>query len=1004
MAHGTPASRTEIEPFYTRIRRGRPPTPEQLADLDGRYEAIGGISPLDRPHRGPGRRGARRARRRAPGRYVVRSAPSTPTRSSRRPPPAGRRGRRPGRRPRPHPAPLVLGSQEYLDRAAAALGDRDPVHAGRAVVRDAGARRAAGRRGCSDALRARRRAAATVIFTAHSLPERIARGRRPLPRTAGRVGRGSSAGGGRPRRLARWPGRARGARPSRGSAPTCATSCAGWRPTMRADARRRLPDRLRGRPPRGPLRPRRRGGRGRGGGAASPTRAPRRSTTIPAFVAVLADLIVGRPTAPPDVAARRRGRRRRRHQRAGRGLGADRGRRRPGPTRRWSVLEASPRPGRHAAERGVRRAGGRPRARRLPRPPARGGRPVPRGRASATRWCRSRPGAPRSGPGGACAPCPRARPSGSPPGSGRRPARASWALRGALGLARDAVAAPPRRPRAPRRPGHRPARGAQARPTGRRHAGRPAHRGDPRRLGGRHDRRRGLPAAAGGGPAPGQPHARPACRGARARPRRATALLGARRRHGVAGRPPRPRPAARGVDVRLSSRVDVLERPATGGWTVRDRGRTPSRPTGSCWPRRPRPRRRCCAPRRRGGRACSTPSTTPRWRWSPSASAATTSRRRSTAPASSCPARSPHKGRRAVGRDRLHLPRPQVAAPRPARRGPAARLAGPDRRHPRHATGPTTRSPTGPGRSWARCSADRPAARGPGRALRRRVPAVPGAPPAADCRGRGGGGPPRRGRRGRRGVPRRRHPGLHRQRPGRGARARCEPACRAGAASPRPRSRRVSCSRSRCRRGAGGPWASSAPRCSTGAWPACACAPASGPAGWPAWAASPSGSSGPAPSTGTARSCSSWSRRSSSRPPRRPRHPGAAGRSPSSAPAPWPRRCDDVAVRRTAARRRVPGPGRRPAGRAGPPRRPAPRSRPVSGPAASAVATTLGSRRPSGPAAAAVHGAPPPVSAPLVVAAGVAAAGRRRQRAGARRWRPCGRCVSRWSRAAGNAA
>ena len=35
-----------IESFYTSIRRGRPPTPELLAELVGRYEAIGGTSPL----------------------------------------------------------------------------------------------------------------------------------------------------------------------------------------------------------------------------------------------------------------------------------------------------------------------------------------------------------------------------------------------------------------------------------------------------------------------------------------------------------------------------------------------------------------------------------------------------------------------------------------------------------------------------------------------------------------------------------------------------------------------------------------------------------------------------------------------------------------------------------------------------------------------------------------------------------------------------------------------
>jgi ferrochelatase len=46
MAYGTPRSSDEIEAYYTDIRRGRPPTPEALADLVARYDAIGGISPL----------------------------------------------------------------------------------------------------------------------------------------------------------------------------------------------------------------------------------------------------------------------------------------------------------------------------------------------------------------------------------------------------------------------------------------------------------------------------------------------------------------------------------------------------------------------------------------------------------------------------------------------------------------------------------------------------------------------------------------------------------------------------------------------------------------------------------------------------------------------------------------------------------------------------------------------------------------------------------------------
>lgn len=46
MAYGTPNKEEDIESYYTHIRRGRPPAPEQLEDLQNRYAAIGGISPL----------------------------------------------------------------------------------------------------------------------------------------------------------------------------------------------------------------------------------------------------------------------------------------------------------------------------------------------------------------------------------------------------------------------------------------------------------------------------------------------------------------------------------------------------------------------------------------------------------------------------------------------------------------------------------------------------------------------------------------------------------------------------------------------------------------------------------------------------------------------------------------------------------------------------------------------------------------------------------------------
>jgi len=45
MAYGSPADEAGIEPYFTHIRGGRPPSPEALEELTGRYRAIGG-SPL----------------------------------------------------------------------------------------------------------------------------------------------------------------------------------------------------------------------------------------------------------------------------------------------------------------------------------------------------------------------------------------------------------------------------------------------------------------------------------------------------------------------------------------------------------------------------------------------------------------------------------------------------------------------------------------------------------------------------------------------------------------------------------------------------------------------------------------------------------------------------------------------------------------------------------------------------------------------------------------------
>jgi ferrochelatase len=48
MAYGTPRGPDDVEAFYTDVRRGRPPSLEQLAELRDRYLAVGGASQLAR--------------------------------------------------------------------------------------------------------------------------------------------------------------------------------------------------------------------------------------------------------------------------------------------------------------------------------------------------------------------------------------------------------------------------------------------------------------------------------------------------------------------------------------------------------------------------------------------------------------------------------------------------------------------------------------------------------------------------------------------------------------------------------------------------------------------------------------------------------------------------------------------------------------------------------------------------------------------------------------------
>ncbi|HEX6123304.1 MAG TPA: ferrochelatase [Ktedonobacterales bacterium] len=71
MAYGSPNSLEEIAPYYTDVRGGRPPTPELLAQLTARYQAVGGRTPLLAISQAQARGLQARLDRETPGRYRV---------------------------------------------------------------------------------------------------------------------------------------------------------------------------------------------------------------------------------------------------------------------------------------------------------------------------------------------------------------------------------------------------------------------------------------------------------------------------------------------------------------------------------------------------------------------------------------------------------------------------------------------------------------------------------------------------------------------------------------------------------------------------------------------------------------------------------------------------------------------------------------------------------------------------------------------------------------------
>ena len=176
MAYGTPSTPSDVEAYYTRIRHGRPPTPELLADLTRRYDAIVGTSPLAQRTADQVAGIAAALEARAPGTFDVRFG-------SKYEPPlleeAATTFRDGGFTTvvglvlAPHSS--SMSTDQYMSRAREALGpDVDFIEVG-AWWEFPGFLELIAQR-VRDALALvgnQRRATTEVIFSAHSLPEKI---------------------------------------------------------------------------------------------------------------------------------------------------------------------------------------------------------------------------------------------------------------------------------------------------------------------------------------------------------------------------------------------------------------------------------------------------------------------------------------------------------------------------------------------------------------------------------------------------------------------------------------------------------------------------------------------------------------------------------------------------------------------------------------------------------------------------------------------------------------
>jgi len=173
MAYGTPASPADVEAYYTHIRRGRSPTAEQLADLTRRYDALGGTSSMAQRTLAQVEAVTAAVEERAPGRFRVvlgqkHAAPFVEDAAASLA--AEGIDRAVGLVLAPHHSAFSVG--EYQARLAEALAESGGRHVGISSWADEPAWLDFTAAAVTDALGGLPDAT-KVLFTAHSLPERV---------------------------------------------------------------------------------------------------------------------------------------------------------------------------------------------------------------------------------------------------------------------------------------------------------------------------------------------------------------------------------------------------------------------------------------------------------------------------------------------------------------------------------------------------------------------------------------------------------------------------------------------------------------------------------------------------------------------------------------------------------------------------------------------------------------------------------------------------------------